>query len=84
MTILNERLRAINLETTLIEYTGTLATYVGHAAPGTATDAAGWNISKITYDGNDNPTSIYWANANVGNALVWDDRASYTYSATGA
>ena len=85
MSILNERLRAIDLENKLIDYdSGTNPVYVGSAAPGTATDAAGWNICKITYDGNDNPTSIYWANANIGNALIWDNRATYTYTATGA
>jgi hypothetical protein len=49
--------------------------YVGNAPPGTATNAKGWTIKKLTYDVNDNPTYIQ-STSGSGN-YTWDDRASY-------
>lgn len=67
--------------TTEIDYNGGAnATYIGQATPGTATSAAGWQIKFITYDGNDEPTSITWANASSKFTFVWANRTSYSYS----
>lgn len=67
--------------TTEIDYNGgTNATYIGQATPGTATSAAAWQIKFITYDGNNNPTSITWANASSKFAFIWASRTSYSYS----
>lgn len=67
-----------------IDYNGgTNATYVGIAIPGTSTASAGWTISFFTYDANNNPTSITWAQVSSGTPasnLIWTSRASYTYS----
>lgn len=54
--------------------------YVGLAQPGTATSAASWQIKKITYDGNNNPTSILYAVGSGSFNQIWDNRASLTYS----
>lgn len=65
-------------------YTGANLDYVGFAKPGTATSAAAWQISKLTYSGA-NLVSITWPENSLGIAstlyeFVWDDRATYTYS----
>lgn len=62
-----------------IAYTGANPIYVGRAAIGTASNAAAWQIQKITYDG-DNPTVIEWAGGNETFTQVWDNRASLSYS----
>ena len=67
------------------QYTGTNLTYRGYARPGSLTADPVWQISFLTYDGNDNVTSITWPQVPTGGAssgftFVWDDRASYTYS----
>lgn len=59
--------------------------YQGFARPGVATSEAKWQISKHSYDGNDNILTTTWPENADGNATseyyyVWDDRASYTYS----
>lgn len=52
--------------------------YVGRAAPGTADDASGWKIKKLTYtDGY--LTDIKWADGSTATDKVWDSRADYTY-----
>ena len=67
---------------TEIDYlTGTIPIYVGIAAPGSATSAAVWQIKKITYDANSNPTVVQYANGSSNFNAIWDDRvAGYTYS----
>ena len=57
-----------------------LPEYVGWTAPGSATSAAAWRIKKITYDANDKITDIQWADGNIGDDKIFDDRASYSYS----
>jgi len=67
--------------TTEIDYNGgTNAIYIGQANPGTATSAGYWQIKFITYDGNNNPTSITWANGSSNFGFIWNNRASYSYS----
>jgi len=53
--------------------------YVGEAKPGTATDATGWRIKKLTYSGN-NVTQVNCADGNRNNDNIWDSRTDYTYS----
>lgn len=57
-------------------YSGTLVTYIGFAARGSATSDAKWLIAKFTYDGNDQVTDITISTDNV----VFDNYASLTYS----
>lgn len=65
---------------TYIDYdSGTNPVYIGRAEPGTATSAAGWQIRKITYSGDD-PTTVLFADGTNEYIKVWDDRATYTYS----
>lgn len=52
-------------------------TYIGYAMPGTATSAAGWYITKQTYDGNDALLTQKIANDAPGFIYVWDSRATY-------
>lgn len=53
-------------------------TYVGGAAPGSATSSAAWQIKKITTTGAD--IAITWADGDAEFDNVWDDRATLTYS----
>lgn len=59
--------------------------YSAFARPGSLTSAAKWQISKHTYDGNNNITSTKWpldANGKASSEyiFVYDNRATYTYS----
>jgi hypothetical protein len=65
--------------TRLSDPASSTVTYMGLAAPGTATSAALWQISKITFDGSGNFLSQKWADGNGNLDNVWDDRASLTY-----
>ena len=56
------------------------AIYIGRAQPGTASSAASWQISKMTYDANNNMTLLAWAGGSDNFEFVWNDRATYTYS----
>lgn len=58
---------------------GILPIYVGRAAPGTLVSEAKWQIYKMTYDGNNNPTSKIYADGTNGFVKVWDDRDTYSY-----
>lgn len=69
-----------NINTQMIENGILGAIYVGEAAPGTATDAAGWRIKKISYDASNMVESITWASGVNTFTKVWDDRADYVYS----
>lgn len=55
-------------------------TYVGEAAPGTDKDQALWRIKRI-YELADGDLEILWADGNANQDKIWNDRASYTYSA---
>lgn len=64
-----------------IDYVGgTNPIYVGSAQPGTATSTAGWRIAFLTFDVNNNPTSVTWAGGTNYYGNVWDNRTSLTYS----
>ena len=54
--------------------------YIGSSGSGTATSAALWQISRLTFDGSGNITSQKWADGNSNLDNVWDDRASLTYT----
>lgn len=68
--------------------------YKGFARPGAPTDQPLWQIAFLTYDANDNITSIQWslrkvnindpASANTAAVsndyeFIWNSRTSYTY-----
>lgn len=59
---------------------GTTVIYRGATSPGNATSAATWQITKMTYDGNSNVTSITFASGTDAFTRIWDNRAGYTYS----
>ena len=60
-----------------IEYdVGNNPIYVGYAAPGSATSAAVWFITKQTFDGSDNMTRQQVANDKPSFTSIYDDRAS--------
>ena len=84
MTFLDLRLAqysSTNNFTTIIDYDGgTNAIYLGYANPGTATSAPGWQIRKMTYDGNDNPTNVQFASGTSSLDKIWDSRTGYSYS----
>ena len=54
--------------------------YVCEAQPGTPKSATLWRIKKITYDANDNPIDIQWANGSRLFLYECDEYLSYTYS----
>ena len=57
-------------------------TYIGEAAPGTATSATSWRIRKMEYDDGVNmpPTGITWAEGDAEFDKEWDERTNYNYS----
>lgn len=64
-----------------IDYVGgTNPIYVGMALPGTATSTPAWKIAKLTWDINNNPLMVQWANGDNEYLNVWDNRATFTYS----
>lgn len=65
-----------NYATILDEASATI-TYVGKAAPGTATASALWQIQKIDTSGD---LTIKWADGNADFDNVFDNRASLSYS----
>lgn len=66
---------------TQIDYDGgTNPVYVGIAQPGQASGTACWQIKKITYDDNNNPTAVKYAGGTTEFVNRWDDRSSYVYS----
>lgn len=54
--------------------------YIGRARPSALTSAAEWQIKKITYDANRNPTVAAFASGVNDYNKTWDDRATYVYS----
>ncbi len=67
------------------EYDSSNLIYKGYARPGADENASVWQIAFITYDGDNNITSITWPQSTNGAAssefnFAWADRATYTYS----
>lgn len=67
------------------EYLGMNLIYKGFARPGASEGSLVWKLSKMTYDGSNNLTSITWPQDTNGHAsndyqFSWTLRASYTYS----
>lgn len=60
------------------DYIDATTSYLGEAAPGTATSAAAWRIKELTFTGDD--VTILYADGNSSFDNVWDDRASLSYS----
>jgi len=64
--------------------TGNQPLYLGYGLLGTLQSAAGLAIRELGYDGNGNVNSTaLFASNNNGNPatnLIWNNRASYTYS----
>lgn len=60
---------------------GTNPIYVGWALPGSTILEQKWRICKLTFDGNNNPTAINWADGTNQYIKVWNDRATYSYIA---
>lgn len=58
---------------------GTNPIYVGWALPGSETADTRWRLVKITWDGNNNPTSVRFAGGTNKYDKTWDDRTTYTY-----
>ncbi len=54
----------------------TTVIYVGTAPLGSESDSAVWKIKKTTLDETGNPTVAEWSEDDV----IWDDRASLTYT----
>lgn len=75
-----QRTNASNL-TIQIDYSGgTNPSYFGIAAPGTLTSQALWQIRLLTFDGNNNLTSMQYANGSPSFNQIWDNRAGLSYS----
>ncbi len=68
--------------------------YKGFARPGSPVDQPVWQVSKLTYDGNNNVTEIQWPLRKIDNTngsspntaacsndyeFMWTLRTSYTY-----
>ena len=53
--------------------------YQGQAAPGSSKAAAVWKITSFTYSGG-NLTDIQWADGNLNEDNIWNDRVSLSYS----
>ena len=67
----------------LTEDDGTNITYLGYQLPGYGTDEAACLIFKLTYSGTIVATKLA-ADGDLEFSKKWDDRALYTYTATGA
>lgn len=53
--------------------------YIGEAMPGAGDDAPAWQIQRITFDVNGNPTKVEWADK--GSQInQWAQRLALTYS----
>lgn len=63
--------------TTLIDEVSTSVTYIGKAAPGSATSSAVWRIQRLTTTGPD--LAVEYA-AGGAFSQAWDNRASLSYS----
>lgn len=54
--------------------------YLGIADPGTSTSSPNWYIRKLTYDVNSNLTGILHSNGSTSFNVIWNNRASLSYS----
>lgn len=54
--------------------------YIGKVLFGVGTDEAKWQIKKLTYDANNNPTDIQYPSGDDDFQYIWDNRVSYSYS----
>jgi len=63
--------------TCLVDEASSTVTYIGSAAPGSATTSAVWRIKKVLVDGT--VTSIKFADSDELFNNIWDNRASLTY-----
>ena len=63
--------------TCLVDEASSTVTYIGSAAPGSATSSALWRIKKIEKTGN--VTSILFADSNELFDNIWDNRAGLVY-----
>lgn len=61
-----------------IDQASATATYIGQAAPGTATSAASWRIQRMSVSGT--VTTLEYADGDLSFNNIWDSRASLTYS----
>ena len=59
---------------------GTNPIYVGFSTPGAAGTDTTWKIMKLTWDGNDNPTEMQFADQTSAFTKAWDSRAGYDYT----
>ena len=66
---------------TRVDYVGgTNPIYIGRASTDTTvTDTAVWQVVKITWDGNNNPILIEFADGNEAFDNIWNDRATLNY-----
>lgn len=64
--------------TVMVDEVDANTTYIGMAQIGTATDAAGWQIKRISVSGT--VTATQWADGTDEFTKVWDNRALYSYS----
>lgn len=70
---------AATLKQKMVYNASGLPTYIGLAKAGTATSAAGWQIRKLTYTGN-NVTAVDFADGDNNFDNVWDNYATGSYS----
>lgn len=63
----------------MIDWVGDSLVYIGVAPPGTPTNAAGWQIRKITI-AIDWDVAVTWADGDALFDNIWDNRGSLTYS----
>ena len=61
-----------------IDQASATVTYIGQAAPGTATSAASWRIQRMSVSGT--VTTLEYADGDLNFNNVWDNRAALTYS----
>lgn len=61
----------------MIDAADASTTYIGKAAPGTATSEALWQVKRIAVSGT--VTSILWADSDSLYDNIWDNRAGLTY-----
>ncbi len=61
-----------------IDQASATVTYLGQAAPGTATSAASWRIQRMSVSGT--VTTMEYADGDLSYNNVWDNRASMSYA----
>jgi len=61
-----------------IDEPDSITTYIGSAAPGTATSVSSWQIKKISINGD--ITTIQFADGNKNYDNEYDERAALSYS----